>query len=279
MPARTSSGASGRPALTAWLRKQVPLEALAVGVADHAVAERADAGGRSVQRPAALEQRRDRAVRVRVARAGRGGELDRRDPAAPPRPRRRESASRRRSRSPTRLASTPVAAGNTATISPRTRAADARAVGRARGRRDRVGPVRLGDRGHAVREDRTGRRGVAAPGVRHGHPAGAVATQAARLHALPAGARVRVRPRARVHEPELLQRVAPDPARDRGHARVRRAVDRRRRRVAAADRPGVGRDRRGRDHRADPGRRQPPERRSASASRSWPARSGARTSS
>src|SRR6476620_12562457 len=40
------------------------------------------------------------------------------------------------------------------------------ALAGARPRRDRLGPVRLCDRGHAVREHRTGRRGVAAPAVR-----------------------------------------------------------------------------------------------------------------
>ena len=53
--------------------QQVPLEALAVGVADRPVAERADAGGGAVQSLASLEQRRDRArARRRCARGPRG---------------------------------------------------------------------------------------------------------------------------------------------------------------------------------------------------------------
>ena len=69
--AERAAGADGVAA------EQVPLEALAIGVADHAVAERADAGGGAVQGLASLEQRRDRSAGVFVARACLGCELDR----------------------------------------------------------------------------------------------------------------------------------------------------------------------------------------------------------
>jgi len=56
--------------------KQVPLEALALGVADRAVAQRADAGCGAVQRLPSREHPGDRFARRLVAGAGRGGEFD-----------------------------------------------------------------------------------------------------------------------------------------------------------------------------------------------------------
>ena len=60
--------------------QQVPLEALALGVADDTIAECADAGGRAVQSLASFKQRRDRLTRGEVALAGGGCELDRPTP-------------------------------------------------------------------------------------------------------------------------------------------------------------------------------------------------------
>src|SRR3984885_1897900 len=110
------------------------------------------------------------------------------------------------------------------------------AVVRARARGDRLGAVRLGDRHHAVSPDRAGGRSVAAPAVRDPHPDPALAPARERAHVAGAGDRLPVRARARQHELQLLLGHPPDPARGRGHPRVRRAAVPRAGRLA----PGVG---------------------------------------
>ena len=88
--------------------------------------------------------------------------------------------------------------------------------------------------------------GAAAHRVRRAHPGRDLAPGVPRARQRAASRRGAPRARARGDEPELLRGARPDPARDRGDARVHGAVRGRGRRLAARQRPLLGGARRGR---------------------------------